>query len=91
MMFGYHNGVGWGGWVLMALAMVAFWGLAFYAIVALLRSGSPAGTGPDGPDDTAAAPRRILDERFARGEIEFEEYEARRDALVQGAIASGRR
>jgi putative membrane protein len=87
MMFGYHNGVGWGGWVLMALAMIAFWGLVFYAIVALFRRSSQSGTGPD---DTAADPRRVLDERFARGEIELEEYQARRDVLVEVAN-SGRR
>ena len=80
MMFGYDNGVGWGGWVLMVLAMVAFWGLVVWAILGLFRSGPTPGTGQD---EAAADPRRILDARFARGEIELEEYQARRDALAQ--------
>lgn len=88
MMFGYHDGVGWGGWVLMALAMVVFWGLVFYAILALFHSAPTPGSGPD---EAAPDPRRILDERFARGEIELDEYQARRDALVQVTTTSGRR
>ena len=88
MMFGYHDGVGWGGWVLMALAMVVFWGLVIYAIFALFRSAPTPGSGPD---EAAADPRRILDERFARGEIELEEYQACRDALVQVTTTNGLR
>jgi putative membrane protein len=87
MMFGYDNGVGWGGWILMALVMVAFWGLVIYGILALFRSGSTSGSRID---SAPADPRRILDERFARGEIELEEYQSRRDALVDGT-SSGRR
>ena len=88
MMFGYHDGVGWGGWVLMVLTMVAFWGLVIYAILALFRSNSAPSTGPDG---APADPRRILDERFARGEIDLDEYQARREALVQVTTTSGLR
>jgi putative membrane protein len=72
----------------MALTMVAFWGLVVYVIVALFRGDS---TPASGQSDTAADPCRILDERFARGEIELEEYQTRRDALVQVATTSGRR
>lgn len=86
MMFGYHDGVGWGGWVLMALIMVAFWGLVVYAIVVLFRAGSTPGAAQN---DAAGDPRRILDARFARGEIELEEYQTRRDALVE--VTTGRR
>ena len=80
MMFGFYDGVGWAGWVLMTLAMVVFWGLVIYAILTPFRSGPTPGTRTD---ETAVDPRRILDERFARGEIELEEYQVRRDALVQ--------
>jgi len=87
MMFGYDNGVGWGGWILMALVMVAFWGLVIYGILALFRSGSTSGPRID---NEPADPCRILDERFARGEIELEEYQSRRDALVD-VTSSGHR
>jgi len=80
MMYGYGNGVGWGGWVLMALVMAAFWGLVVYALLALFRSASTAGTGRD---DAAADPRSILDERLARGEIELDDYEVLSGALPE--------
>lgn len=35
----------------------------------------------DNPSVRLRTPRQILDERFAKGEIEREEYEARRKAL----------
>jgi putative membrane protein len=36
----------------------------------------------DSPSVRLRTPREILDERFAKGEIEREEYEARRKALA---------
>lgn len=77
----YHDGMGWGGWegwILMGVFMVAFWGLAIWALSAIFRANRDAGT-------TTSAGRRdpmeILDERFARGEIDAEEYRARQDVL----------
>lgn len=74
MMGWYDDGVGWGGWVVMMLSMVAFWGLVVFAVLALFRTG-PAGR--SGRRD----PMEILDERFARGEIDADDYHARQDAL----------
>jgi len=71
--------IGWGGWwiglLMMGLAVL----LVTLVIVGLWRlfTGSSASRG-------AAAPDRALDilrERFARGEIDEEEYEARKKAL----------
>ena len=77
MMGWYHDGVGWGGWVVMALIMVAFWGLVVFAVVVLFRADStPGEPSPDRRD-----PCSILDERFARGEIDEDEYQTRRGAL----------
>lgn len=66
----YHEGLGWGGWLLMTVCMVAFWSLVVFAVVTLFRAESPART-----------PEQILDERFARGELDAEEYQLRRTAL----------
>ena len=33
MMGWYQDGVGWGGWIVMALVMVAFWALVVFAVV----------------------------------------------------------
>jgi len=70
MMWGY--GFGWFGW----LAMLAVWVLFVAGVVWLARNlATPAASGSD------RSARRILDERFARGELSAEEYEERRRVL----------
>lgn len=81
MMGWYHDGTGWGGWVLMMVVMVGFWALVVFAVIALFRGTQAHGEWtPDHPRD----PMRILDERFARGEIDEDEYLAR-SAVLRGA------
>lgn len=78
-MMGYFGGMGWAGWLWMSLAMVVFWSLLIFAVVAAFR-----GTGKDSkPVDRTGRrdPQRILDERFARGEIDVDEYHARQGVL----------
>ena len=84
MMDGFYGAMGWGGWVPMALVMATFWGLVVYAIILLFR-GSDASPRPD--REGTADPRRILDERFARGDIQLDEYRARREALADADLA----
>lgn len=74
----WNNGVGWGGWVIMTLTMVAFWSLVVFAVAAIFRGGREAR-----PDQAPRErdPEQILDERFARGEIDVDEYQARQHAL----------
>ena len=69
-----YGGWGWGGWVVGGLMMVAFWAIVFWAIVSVVRR--PGDTTP-----AARTARDILAERFARGEIDAEEYDRRRRAL----------
>jgi putative membrane protein len=81
MMDGWsHDGVGWGGWIMMALAMVAFWGVVLFVVVALFR-GTGNGGRTDRLDRRQQSPLEILDERFARGEIDEDEYYARQATL----------
>ena len=72
------GGVGWGGWVMMTFGMVAFWAVVAFVVVTLVRSTS-------GPADRPVRRERdaleILDERFARGEIDEAEFVSRRNAL----------
>ena len=81
MMGWYHDGMGWSGWIVMTLAMVAFWALVVFAVVALFRGGQrSADSTPDRGD-----PMKILEERFARGEIDEDEYHARSSVLRTSA------
>ncbi|WP_404380337.1 SHOCT domain-containing protein [Knoellia locipacati] len=74
----WNDGMGWTGWLLMSLTAIAFWALVVVAVVALFRGtrSDPKQT-RDGNDDA----RRILDQRFARGEIDTDEYHARQVVL----------
>jgi len=84
MDYGWNGGGwGWGAWLFMAVMMVIFWGAVITGIVMAVRyygrnrqNPTPAAAGGD--SDTAM---RVLDERFARGEIDAEEYTKRRDLL----------
>lgn len=70
----WHDGWGWGAGLVMFVLTVAFWvGLA--AIIGSVVKGRGAWRGPGG--DAQA----ILDQRFARGEIDQAEYESRSAAL----------
>lgn len=61
----------WVSWLAMTLSMVALWGFLTWVVVTLVRR----------PADRGASARDILDERFARGEIDDDEYRRRKDAL----------
>ena len=83
MMNGYYGSVGWGGWLAMALMMVVFWGLVVFAVVALFRGSAKSSTTRSADPVDPTDPRRILEERLARGDIQVEEFQARRDALAK--------
>ncbi len=68
---------GWA-WLWGGLFMVAFWALVILLVVWAVRQFRPAPPREQGPESRALA---ILEERFARGEIDREEFEQRRDAL----------
>lgn len=73
-MMGWVDGYGWMGlgWIFMAL----FWVLIIVGIVALLQW-----LGMSGKGASRKTPLEILQERYARGEIEREEYEQKRRDL----------
>lgn len=71
-------GMGWGGGMILGpVFMIAVLVLAVVLIVALVRAVNGR---REMPRDRMAA-RDILDERFAKGEIDREDYDARRKAL----------
>jgi putative membrane protein len=79
-MMGWYDGMGWGGWILMTGAMVVFWALLLFAVLALFRTQRSGGSTSDRRD-----PMQILDERFARGEIDEDEYYAR-SSVLRGSV-----
>jgi len=82
MMFWYDNGTGGWGYVLMSIGMVLFWGLIIAGIVALVRY---AGRGQgDVRVPSQRTPQDLLAERFARGEIDEQEFQHRSDLLRGG-------
>jgi putative membrane protein len=77
MMFWWGQGMSGWGYALMSVSMVLFWGVVILGIVALVRylgrSSRPAG-GAGMPRPSA---EQVLAERFARGEIDEQEYQSR--------------
>lgn len=71
-------GSGWGGVVLGPLVMIAWLALLVVVVVWIVRRLGGAGASGAGPERAA---RDILDERYARGEIEREEYLRRRQDI----------
>ena len=75
---GMMGGYGWG-WF-MPIIMIVFWGLVIWGIVALVRGvASPSNTGPSNQADSAL---EILKRRYARGEINKQEYEESKINLI---------
>ena len=69
---GDHMGSGW--WWVMGIGWLVFLAAIVVLVVALTRQDR-------GPVSTRRPAHDVLDERFARGEIDEEEYRRRRDAL----------
>ena len=66
MMYGW---TGWGMWLIGPVVLI----LIVWLVVSLVNGTAGSATGT--PD--SAGPRRLLDDRFARGEIDRDEYQER--------------
>lgn len=78
MMDGFYGGWGSGfGWVFMIL----FWALIILGIVAMVKW--LMGTSSGSRSGSSKSARELLDERYARGEIDREEYEQKKRDLEQ--------
>jgi putative membrane protein len=72
-MWGVHDGMGW--WMLFgSLWFVLFWAAVIYVVVWAAR-------GTRGGESHPEAPIEILKRRYARGEIDKEEFERMRRDL----------
>lgn len=73
----HMNGWGWAMMLVWSLVLIGFLGVAAWVTVHWTRGGMQAAQPP------ARTARELLDERFARGEIDLDEYQRRRAALEQ--------
>lgn len=83
-MMGYGSGLGGG--MIFALLMMVGVILLGVVLVRVMGGGLRSGDGgTDGPSATSpgASARRLLDERYARGELNTEEYQERLRVLGQ--------
>jgi len=71
MMWEWHSGSAW--WW-MGVGMLAFWGLVAVVVVTLVRQARTE-------SGSRGRAREILDERYARGEIEEDEYRRRTELI----------
>lgn len=78
----WHGDWTWWEWFWMTLSMIAFWAIVIWAAVGILRRGD----GGAAVDSNADA---VLADRFARGEIDEEEYR-RRHAALEDVTKAGR-
>jgi putative membrane protein len=79
-----HDGwMNWGegGWSGMWFGPLFITGVLFLAVALLFVVRRGRSGGSTGTTNSTRTPRQILDERFARGEINREEFEQRRKAV----------
>jgi putative membrane protein len=78
-MMGWVGMWSWDGWFAMGLLMVIFWGLVAASVFGIVRSWRSPTEGLGGRGEAL----RLLDERFARGEINEDEYLKRRGLVAR--------
>ncbi|MFD0274632.1 SHOCT domain-containing protein [Kitasatospora sp. NPDC127111] len=90
MMYWTDHGMNGWGWGFMTVSMLLFWGLIIFGVVALVRYLGRApqhhpGTPPAAPPPSERTPpEQLLAERFARGDIDADEYRQRLETLRSG-------
>lgn len=82
MMWNQYDQFSWWWFVVMPLGMVGFWALVAWVVVTIVR-GDRAAPRP------ASNAEAILAERYARGEIDSDEYHHRLDDLHATGTAPG--
>lgn len=78
-MTGSDGGMGWG--IVMMVAALLLVVLVLVGVILLVRRLLRVRAGSDRDDNEAADALRVLERRLAEGEIEIDEYRARRSIL----------
>ncbi|MEO7077992.1 SHOCT domain-containing protein [Rhodococcus sp. BP22] len=82
MMYWHGNDPSGWSYALMIIGMVVFWGVLITGVLLLLRSQGAHGSQPTHPPVLYTA-EQLLAERYARGEIDADDYRARLTTLRQ--------
>lgn len=82
--WGMHgDDFGWGWMLVMMIPMLLFWGAIIFGVFWLVR-GSTWGRPAEDDRVVKESPVEILERRFAEGAITPEDYQARREVLMNG-------
>ncbi|MBM7797209.1 putative membrane protein [Microlunatus panaciterrae] len=83
--WGMHGGMGWGGLLLAGLLALLIIAVVAVGAVWILRRRADGGQPRPGQVEHGGVSdaERVLNERFARGDIDEEEYQRRRTILQQ--------
>jgi putative membrane protein len=76
-----HGGWGWGWMSLMMFGTVLFWAAVIFGVVWLIRN-----TVDRRPEPRSESPLEVLERRFAEGTISAEDYQSRREVLLNGSV-----
>jgi putative membrane protein len=83
MMMWYSGGNwGWGSWILMTVAMVMFWAALIAGAMVAVRYAVSARRADTNPAAVSTRAEDLVAQRYARGEIDEDEYH-RRVALLR--------
>ena len=85
MMYWGDHMSGWG-IAVMTISSLLFWGLIIAGIVALVRYTGRSTYTSAPPPAAGPAPQQVLADRFARGEIDEEEYRRRLQVLADAGM-----
>ena len=81
----WDDGTHWGGLIVMIVLALLVVGVIVWAVMYSSRRSSappaPGGAWPAGQTPPGPSARDVLDQRYARGEIDTAEYEERRSKL----------
>jgi putative membrane protein len=78
MMMWYSGGNwGWGSWILMTVAMVVFWAALITGAVLAVRYTASARRADTNPAALPTRAEELVAQRYARGEIDEDEYQGR--------------
>ncbi|MCX4092481.1 SHOCT domain-containing protein [Nocardia sp. alder85J] len=84
MMFWYGHDMSGFGYVLMTVGMIVFWVLMIGGFFALIRYATTSSASGGLPPQAGPTPQQVLADRYARGEIDDEEYTRRLRTLNSG-------